>query len=91
MIFIMTERAKPSERPLSRAEKYGESVLAEMRKKPEDCDLYNTLVPHIGNNPLIVFQGVGGGSADLALSYLQKLSDIHEPYCKLNALHTSRK
>lgn len=74
-------------RQLSRAEVYGESVLEQMRKKPGSCDLYEALVPHIGNNPLIVFAGVGGGSMDVAMDYLKKLQDIHKSHCKLQAQH----
>jgi hypothetical protein len=72
---------------LSRAEIYAESVLRAMEKKPEDCNLFNELVPHIGNNGLIVYGGEGGGSIDLATSYLKKLSDIHAPHCNQTISH----
>lgn len=73
--------------PLSRAEVYAESVIARMRETPGDCDVFEALMPHLGNNPLIVCGGVGGGSLNLAMDYIQKLQNIHAPHCKLNVKH----
>lgn len=66
---------------LSQAEVYGEGVLKEMRKNPGSCDLFERLLPKIGNNPLIVFEGRYGGSISLAQGYLRELSNIHSPHC----------
>jgi len=72
---------------LSQAEVYAKSVLALMRKCPDDCNLYDSLVSQIGNNPLIVFSGVGGGSMKIAIDYLKELQGIHQPHCKIQAQH----
>lgn len=72
---------------LSRAEVHAESVLRVMREEPEDCALFNELVPEIINNRLIVYEGPGGGSLSLAGAYIKKLSNIHAPRCKQPYFH----
>lgn len=75
--------AETSKAPLSRAEVYAESVLARMRETPGDCDVFDALMPHLGNNPLIAYKGAGG-SFDLVMNYIIKLQEIHAPHCKVN-------
>ena len=84
----MAERRKIEQRKkLSKAERYGESVLSAMKKKPGDCNLFEELFPHITDNPLIVYGGDGRGSISLAMTYLKKLNSIHRPLCEQKTHH----
>ncbi|MFA6081432.1 MAG: hypothetical protein WC741_03410 [Patescibacteria group bacterium] len=75
-------KEKPPKKRLSRAEIFVENVLAQMKKRPGDCNLFdNSVLGFDIDNAALVFSGVSGGSPKLAKDTLQALEEIHKPHC----------
>ena len=74
-------------RLLSKAKVYGEYLLKVMKENPGNCDFFEKLYRYGIMNPLIFRGGLGGGSMNLAMDYLQKLKKIHRPHCTQKTSH----
>ena len=71
--------AKEAQQP-SGAELYCQTLIEEMKKNPEDHDLWEYLIAKLDQGS-VGFPGPTGGSLELFTETLLRLGEIHIPNC----------